>query len=171
LPSLIFFLGVIARLIQEMNRVVNTPEFSDQTAAALQAAGDPWRILLVEDNLTNQRLMRRLLEAMRCRVDVAGNGEEALSKLNAARYHLVFMDCHMPVMDGFDATTEIRRTEPTSHLPIVAVTASVLKEDHERCHRVGMNQVITKPIDPNDIRAALDRWCPGPSSANSGEAA
>src|SRR4030095_939472 len=121
--------------------------------------GEPFRILLVEDNMTNQRLMRRGLESMRCHVDVAGNGAEALCKLNAARYHLVFMDCHMPVKDGFDTATENRRT--TAHLPIVAVTASVSKADHERCHQVGMNQVITKPIDPDDIRTALARGCQG----------
>ena len=145
---------------------MNTPEFSDKPAVACQAPSEPWRILLVEDNPTNQRLMRRLIESMSCRVDVAGNGAEALTKFHTTRYHLVFMDCHMPVMDGYEATIEIRRTEPPARLPIVAVTASVLQEDHDRCHSVGMNQVITKPIDPNDIRAALERWC----HARSGEA-
>jgi CheY-like chemotaxis protein len=143
---------------------VNTPNISEDGTGACQGPAEPFRILLVEDNLTNQRLMRRVLESMRCQVEVAGNGEEALNKLHLGRYHLVFMDCHMPVMDGFDTTTEIRRTEASARLPIIAVTASVLKEDHERCHQVGMNQVITKPIDPDDIRAALNRWCHSPSA-------
>jgi CheY-like chemotaxis protein len=140
--------------------VVNTSEFSDDPAAPFPESDGRWRILLVEDNQTNQRLMRRLLEAMQCRVDVASNGKEALSKIQSGQYDLVFLDCHMPVMDGFDTAILIRRNPPCARLPIVAVTASVLKEDHDRCQRVGMNQVITKPIDPNDIRAALDRWCP-----------
>lgn len=104
--------------------------------------------------------MRRLLEAMHCQVDVAGNGQEALHKFSGGRYELIFMDCHMPVMDGFDATAEIRRVAPSSRVPIVAVTASVAKEDHDRCRLVGMNQIITKPVDPDEIRAVLSRWCP-----------
>lgn len=104
--------------------------------------------------------MRRLLENMRCEVELASNGREALDRLVNRRFDLIFMDCHMPVMDGYDTTEEIRRTESVPPpLPIVAVTASICREDHERCLRVGMNQVLTKPVNPEDIAAALDRWC------------
>jgi len=138
---------------------VSTPETDVRSPAASTAAPEPYQVLLVEDNPTNQRLMRRLLEAMHCRVDIANNGRDALTKVAANRYELIFMDCHMPVMDGYDATLEIRRRETPGHLPIVAVTASVVREEHERCRDVGMDQVITKPVDPNEIRAALARWC------------
>jgi CheY-like chemotaxis protein len=140
-------------------RVVKTPDTSVVGQATL-VARQPYRVLLVEDNPTNQRLMRRLLEAMHCSVDVAENGRDALAKVAASCYELVFMDCHMPVMDGFAATTEIRRTNSRTRLPIVAVTASVVNEDHERCRDCGMDQIITKPVDPNEIREALARWCP-----------
>lgn len=143
----------------QTQRVVNTPDISNRRGAASGPPAEPHLVLLVEDNPTNQRLMRRLLENMHCRVDVAGNGREAVAKVGAARYQVVFMDLHMPVMDGYDATVEIRRVAPHSQLPIVAVTASVLKEDHDRCRQVGMDQVITKPVDPDEIRAALARWC------------
>lgn len=121
-------------------------------------------VLLVEDNPTNQRLMRRLLENMECKVDVAANGRDAVSRVASSHYQLVFMDCQMPVMDGFEAAAEIRRTHSSERLPIVAVTASAIEEDHARCRKVGMDQIITKPIDPNEIREALARWCQRPSA-------
>lgn len=126
---------------------------------ACDTIGEPYRVLLVEDNPVNQRLMRRVLENMHCRADIAANGREALAILRTGRYELVFMDCNMPVMDGYEATAEIRKTQPSERLPIIAVTASVLKADHDRCRQVGMDQIITKPVDPDEIRAALVRWC------------
>jgi two-component system, sensor histidine kinase SagS len=138
---------------------VNLSKIAVQANVAGGKASEPYRVLLVEDNPTNQRLMRRLLEAMHCSVDVAANGRDALNKVAAAQYELIFMDCHMPVMDGYAATTEIRRREARVHLPIVAVTASIVREDHDRCKTVGMDQVITKPVDPDEIRDALTRWC------------
>lgn len=149
---------------------VNAPEIAASHRPTPDVVRPPYRVLLVEDNPTNQRLMRRLLEAMHCQVDVAANGQEAVDRVAASRYEAVFMDCHMPVMDGYDASAQIRQTEPAERLPIIAVTASIVPEDHRRCHQSGMNQVITKPVEPDEIRRALSRWCPrAATNANGGD--
>jgi CheY-like chemotaxis protein/HPt (histidine-containing phosphotransfer) domain-containing protein len=90
------------------------------------------------------------------------NGRDAIDALKESDYDLVFMDCHMPEMDGFEATAEIRRHENASHrTPIVAMTASALPEDRARCLSVGMDDYLTKPLDRRELRAVLDRWLPG----------
>jgi CheY-like chemotaxis protein len=145
---------------------VNTSDSAAAGHSPLDAAqAQPFRVLLVEDNPINQRLMRRVLENLHCQVDIAANGQEAVAKHAPGRYEVIFMDCHMPIMDGFDATTEIRRTEASDQLPIIAVTASIVKSDHERCRQVGMDSILTKPVDPEEIRTALSRLSrrPAPS--------
>jgi CheY-like chemotaxis protein len=93
-------------------------------------------------------------------VDVAGNGREALSMLAAADYGLVFMDCQMPEMDGYQATGAIRAGEQDgdAHLPVVAMTAHALKGDRERCLAAGMDDYLSKPLRPADLDAILERW-------------
>lgn len=119
------------------------------------------RILLVEDNSTNQRLALYLLTKQGCTVDVASNGVGALAQFREHHYDAIFMDCHMPEMDGFAATAEIRRIEvPDRHVPIIAITASVLEEDKARCLAAGMDDFISKPISVEDITTALRRWLP-----------
>ncbi len=119
------------------------------------------RVLVAEDNSVNQMVAVRLLERLGCRVDVAGNGAEAVQMATRLPYHLVFMDCHMPEMDGFDATAEIRRRETEGGLtpmPIVALTASVLQEDRDRCVSAGMNDIIGKPVQPSELAHVLRRF-------------
>ncbi len=131
---------------------------------AVEPAGDskPFAgclALLAEDNLINQKLGVRLLERLGCRVNVAVNGLEAarLSALNA--YDVVFMDCQMPEMDGFEATAEIRRREGSGRrTPIVAMTAYAMAGDRERCLRAGMDDYIAKPIRPGALEQALYNW-------------
>jgi two-component system CheB/CheR fusion protein len=119
------------------------------------------RVLLVEDNLTNQRLALNLLTKQGCLVNVASNGIEALALVRKHQYDVIFMDCHMPEMDGFSATDAIRRAEgPGRHVPIIAITASVLEEDKVRCRVAGMDDFISKPISAEDLEAALRRWIP-----------
>jgi PAS domain S-box-containing protein len=119
------------------------------------------RVLLVEDNPTNQRLALHLLTRQGCLVDVAANGVEALAMARNHSYDAIFMDCHMPEMDGFDATGEIRRIEPAGRpVPIIAVTASVLEEDKARCLAAGMDDFISKPFSADEIARALRRWVP-----------
>ncbi|KRE78946.1 PAS domain S-box protein [Arthrobacter sp. Soil762] len=118
------------------------------------------RILVVEDNEVNQLVAREMVKRLGYLVDVVPDGAEAVSAVAAAPYAAVLMDCHMPVMDGFEATRTIRKSDGTKHLPIIAMTASALDEDRERCLAAGMDDYLTKPVDPAALEAALDRWVP-----------
>jgi len=114
-------------------------------------------ILVVEDNAVNRLLATKLLEKDGHRVVTANDGREALETLARQRFDVVFMDVQMPVLNGFEATAAIRRSESGSrrHQFIVAVTAHALKGDHERCLEAGMDAYITKPLNRADIRRAL----------------
>ena len=122
-------------------------------------------LLLVEDNVTNQEVALAMLGKMGLRVAVANNGQEALDKLQTKRYALVLMDLQMPVMDGFEATAAIRATALGQDLPIIAMTAAAFPEDRKRVHEVGMNDYVSKPIDPQQLVSALLRWLPLQSEA------
>ena len=119
----------------------------------------PARILLVEDNPVNQKLAIRLLEKLGCRVDVAANGREAVEMLATLPYDLVFMDCQMPEMDGYEATRAVRASDtPARQVPIVAMTANAMQGDRERCLEAGMDDYISKPIRREHLAAMLARW-------------
>jgi CheY-like chemotaxis protein len=122
----------------------------------------PSRILLVEDNLINQKVMLSQLKKLGVQVDTADNGQAALDALQAGlKPDLVLMDCRMPIMDGLEATQRIRRLEEQTgapRLPIIAVTADAFDEDRERCLAVGMDDFLAKPVSVNQLRSALDRW-------------
>jgi signal transduction histidine kinase/CheY-like chemotaxis protein/methanogenic corrinoid protein MtbC1 len=110
------------------------------------------RILLAEDNFVNQRLAVRLLEKKGCLVDVASDGVEAVTMSAQAPYDLILMDCHMPNMDGLDATRLIRNREGDSvHTPILAVTAAAMVQDYDRCIAAGMDDFLSKPIDASQL--------------------
>ena len=118
------------------------------------------RILVVEDNLVNQRLAVRLLEKRGHHAAVAGNGRQALEALEKARFDLVLMDMQMPEMDGFEATAAIRQREGANglHLPIVALTAHAMKGDREKCLAAGMDGYLSKPIRSQELDAVLQRY-------------
>jgi two-component system sensor histidine kinase/response regulator len=123
----------------------------------------PLRILVAEDNRINQLLIVRMLEKAGHRVDVVGNGSEALAALERASYDLVLMDCQMPEMDGFEATSAIRATERQTgaHVTIVALTANAMEGDRERCLAAGMDDYLAKPITRQALTAALGRIAGG----------
>ncbi len=116
-----------------------------------------FRVLLVEDNLINQKVARLSLEQLGCEVAVAANGREAVDRAaGEIAFDLVLMDVNMPLMDGFEATSAIRRLEhPNASVPIVAMTGMVFDEDRERCFETGMNDVIAKPFSIKDLRRCL----------------
>jgi CheY-like chemotaxis protein len=114
------------------------------------------RVLVVDDNLINQHLTRRLCERQGLEVEVASDGAQALARVQASPFDLVLMDCQMPVMDGFEATRRLRAlASPTAKVPVVAVTASAMAPELERCREAGMNAVVTKPIDSAKFIAVL----------------
>jgi CheY-like chemotaxis protein len=116
-------------------------------------------VLVVEDNATNQKVVRRLLEKLGCTVTIAGNGLEALDRLAGAAFDLVLMDCQMPEMDGFEATRQIRRSDRGhAAIPIVALTANAMASDREACLDAGMDDFVTKPVRPEELGQALGRW-------------
>ena len=128
----------------------------DETEPTLALRGA--RVLLVEDNEMNQQIACELLSDAGLVVDVAHNGEEALKKVHSARYDLVLMDMQMPVMDGVTATRAIRRVSHLRHLPIVAMTANARAEDRRSCLDAGMNDFLSKPIDPDMLWTMLLKW-------------
>jgi CheY-like chemotaxis protein len=119
------------------------------------------RILLAEDHEMNQQVAVGMIERLGYRVDIVPNGAEAVAALQQGAYHVVFMDCQMPEMDGFEATREIRRREQEgSRIPIVAMTANVMQGDRERCLAAGMDDYISKPITRDRLELVLERWVP-----------
>ena len=136
-----------------------------RTAPAAIAASKTWArpgegisVLLAEDNAVNQRVVTRILERLGCTVDLAATGREAVAAARSRTYDLVLMDQHMPDMDGIEATQEIRRSEAAGvRTPIVALTASILQEDRERCLAAGMDDFLAKPVGSKDLRTLLER--------------
>ncbi len=121
------------------------------------------RVLVAEDNAVNQRLVRVLLEKLGCEVQVVGDGAAAIAAHQAQRFDVTLMDCHMPEVDGFAATAEVRRQEQAqgrARCPIIALTASVMQSDRERCDAAGMDGFLTKPINLAALAEALARSVP-----------
>ena len=123
-------------------------------------------LLLAEDNLINQKVALHLLGRLGYSVDLAQNGAEAVEMVQKRNYHLILMDCQMPVMDGFQATKAIRALgPPLSRIPIVAVTANALAGERERCLAAGMDDYVPKPVSKETLDQALARWLPGAEPA------
>lgn len=118
------------------------------------------RILLVEDNPVNQLVAKGMLAKLGCEVIVAAHGGEALRFLEEQRFDMVLMDCNMPVMDGYEASRQIRRSGRWPDLPIVALTANALSEERERCRAAGMDDYLAKPFRREELNALLDLWVP-----------
>jgi signal transduction histidine kinase/DNA-binding response OmpR family regulator len=123
--------------------------------------GPDIRALLVEDDRASQKVAQTILRRLGIRADVAADGREGVEMLNLAPYDIVFMDCQMPVMNGYEATREVRKMAGQNRsVPIVALTADAMQGNRERCLDVGMDDFITKPVNQRDLLAMLTRWLP-----------
>ncbi len=134
------------------------PEHFDVADASVNAGQ---RILLVEDNAVNQEVAISMLDDFSCRVVLARNGIEACEKFRSSPFDLIFMDCQMPEMDGYEATKIIRQIETETnvpHTPIVALTANAFKQDQDKCMEAGMDDFVSKPFAASDLEAVLRKW-------------
>jgi CheY-like chemotaxis protein len=144
------------------------PEYPMQVKGQKLAPLPRIRILVAEDNRVNQKVALALLQKIGCTADVVANGFEVLSALQRIQYDVVFMDCQMPEMDGYEATQAIRRTEKggpqkcpwKGPVHIVAMTANAMQGDREKCLAVGMNDYVSKPVRVSELHGALTRWTP-----------
>jgi len=116
-------------------------------------------ILLVEDNRVNQKVAMAIIRKLGCHVDIAENGKVALEKLSRKSYDMIFMDCQMPVLDGYEATRRIRESEgEEEHIPVIAMTANAMQGDREKCLKAGMDEYIPKPIKRAAICSILEHF-------------
>ncbi|MDX2167634.1 MAG: response regulator [Deltaproteobacteria bacterium] len=154
-------LTAILRVLGTRERVVAHAEPPPREAAR------PLRILVAEDNPVNQKLARRLLERAGHAIVVAADGAQAVQQAVGSAFDVILMDVQMPNLDGFEATAAIRARERErgGHVPIIAMTAHAMKGDRERCLAAGMDDYVTKPIDPTALHEALARCGAAPSPA------
>ncbi len=153
-----------SRLFDCLINVINescqvTPEPQSES----QPEQFPVRVLVAEDNPANQLVAAGMLEKMGCNVDLVDDGLQAVAAVRKHTYDLVFMDCQMPLMDGYRATEEIREYEQKLEkrpLPIIALTAHALQGDREKCLRVGMNDYLSKPFEERQLRQVVNLWLP-----------
>ncbi|HTB83189.1 MAG TPA: response regulator [Candidatus Sulfotelmatobacter sp.] len=143
---------------------VSTPGPAGAPAPKRPGGGPVMRVLLVEDNLVNQMVSTHQLRKLRCEIEIANNGVEALAAWQRGAHDLIFMDCQMPEMDGFEATRKIRALEKERSLapiPIIAMTAAAMEGDRESCLQAGMDDYISKPVKISEIEKLLKRNFPG----------
>ena len=153
-------MNVFGKGVRKTNKVEN--KWMINTIESIAGA----EVLLAEDNLINQQVASELLENVGLQVDIANNGLEAVDAVKHKAYDIVLMDLQMPDMDGFEATEIIRSNDEFKHLPILAMTANAMKEDKEKCLDVGMNDHISKPIDPGELFKTLVKWIPQKDRSN-----
>ena len=173
-PSMLFdaIMQAFGEAVPETSRIVRRHEQEAEALKHIQGA----KLLLVEDNEINQQVAREILEGAGLNVTIATNGQEAVNAVKENNYDAVLMDVQMPVMDGYTATREIREWESelkaanssdisgsnlqplTSGLPIIAMTAHAMAGDEEKSLQAGMNGHVTKPIDPDQLFATLQKW-------------
>ena len=155
-----FTIPFIVSEVQGVPLAVNVDFHESKTASVSAEKILSLRILLVEDNQANQKLASLILKKIGHVITIANNGKEAVEAVEKGNYDMVLMDCQMPEMDGFEATIAIREAEKlgNAHIPIIAMTANALVGDREHCLEVGMNDYISKPINPKQLKSVLEKW-------------
>ncbi|HEY7966269.1 MAG TPA: ATP-binding protein [Solirubrobacteraceae bacterium] len=140
----------------------DTPASARREGSSAASWAAPPQVLVAEDSQINQIVAARSLERCGCRVDVVGNGHDALEAIASKRYDAILMDCQMPGMDGYEATRELRAREvgQDRHVPVIAMTAQAMEGDRERCLAAGMDDFVTKPMRYAELAEVLRRWIP-----------
>jgi len=135
--------------------IINTPNLEKLSEIAKEY---PFQILIAEDNLINQKLIRNIFELLGFKVDISANGQEALDALKRKNYNLIFMDIQMPEMNGYEATSIIVKHMKTDRPIIIAMTANAMQGDRDKCFEVGMDDYVTKPMKVNDLIKVIQFW-------------
>ncbi len=150
----IFWLDICLPVIPDIEPTIESEE---SQGPILEKKGI--NVLIVEDNLVNQKVTSSILKKLGCNVAIACNGKEAVNKTSNEHYDVILMDCQMPVMDGYQATESIRKNNGTNQqTPIIAVTANAMPGDEMRCIAAGMNDYLAKPINRDTLIAKLNNW-------------
>ena len=149
-----FILPVQINLVKSIHTHLTPQVISDTKISKLKMI----KILVAEDNSMNQLLAKKMFAKIGYQIEIANNGQEACEMASTNNYDIIFMDIHMPVMDGLEATIEILKSKPHQLPIIVAMTANVIKEAEEECLAVGMKDIITKPFTIDQLRKLLDKW-------------
>jgi CheY-like chemotaxis protein len=156
-PSMLFdaIMQAFGEAVPEISRITQRKEQEAEALKHIQGA----RLLLVEDNEINQQVAREILEGAGLNVTVVNNGQEAVNAVKENNYDAVLMDVQMPVMDGYTATREIRNLKSEiRNVPVIAMTAHAMAGDEDKSLQAGMNGHVTKPIDPDQLFATLQKW-------------
>ena len=154
-------LGVIDQILSEVTEQAKStpPRAMSPVGFRLGAENEVHRVLLAEDNEFNRLLIERVLKTLNCEVDLAPSGREAVRKFHQGKYDLVLMDCHMPDLDGLEATRQIRAVEgPGQRVPILAVTAGTVPGARQACLQAGMDDFIAKPFSLSTLRRKASHW-------------
>ena len=143
---------------------VNSHMNAEKTTRAVPANKNPVltrfeKVLVAEDNIINQKVMRGVLTSLGVEVVIVGNGKLAVEKMQEEHFDIIFMDCQMPELDGYEATSVIRSSEENgAHIPIVALTANAMQGDRDKCLKAGMDDYLAKPVKKEEISAIFDQW-------------
>jgi CheY-like chemotaxis protein len=154
-------LSVIDQMLSDVTEQAksNPPRPISTTNLRLDVVKRTYRVLLAEDNEFNRVLIERVLRTLNCQVDLAPSGREAVRRFHHGKYDLVLMDCHMPDLDGLEATRQIRAVEgPGEHVPILAVTAGTVPGARQACLQAGMDDFIAKPFSLSTLRRKASHW-------------
>ncbi len=168
-PSVMFD-TIMQAMAKDMPKELRSPERKGKESELIKRLAGV-RVLLVEDNEINQQVATEILAGAGLAVSVANNGQEAVEAIQKNAYDVILMDVQMPVMDGYTATGIIRKDERFRDLPILAMTAHAMAGDQDKSMAAGMNDHVTKPIDPEKLFATLAKWTAGKIAAASGLAA